>query len=278
MLGAAIIVFREAIEAGLIIGIVLAATRGVEGRGRWIALGLVAGLWGAAIVAAFASIISDAFEGTGQELLNAVVLATAVIMLAWHNAWMASHGRELAAELKAVGHSVRVGQKPLAALAIVVGAAVLREGAEVVLFLYGIVAAGTSIGSLLAGGALGLLAGAAVSLVSYLGLSAIPTRYVFSVTSTLITLLAAGLAAQAAQFASAAGVITVLDRIVWNTSRVLPEDGTLGRVLHTLVGYTANPTQLQLIVYAATIVGMVVLMRIAVARSRAPSPAPVAAG
>ncbi|MDB5560487.1 MAG: iron permease [Enterovirga sp.] len=277
MIGAAIIVFREAIEAGLIIGIVLAATRGIAGRGRWIGLGLAGGALGAGLVAAFASIISDAFEGTGQELLNAGVLASAVLMLAWHNAWMASHGRELAAELRAVGHSVRVGQRPLAALAIVVGAATLREGAEVVLFLYGIVAAGTSMASLLAGGALGLLAGAALSLLSYVGLSAIPARYVFSVTTSLITLLAAGLAAQAAQFASAAGLITVLDRIVWNTSKILPEDGTLGRILHTLIGYTANPTQLQLLVYAGTIAGMLVLMRVAGAKSRAFRPSAVPA-
>jgi high-affinity iron transporter len=277
MIGAAIIVFREAIEAGLIIGIVLAATRGIAGRGRWIGLGLAGGALGAGLVAAFASIISDAFEGTGQELLNAGVLASAVLMLAWHNAWMASHGRELAAELRAVGHSVRVGQRPLAALAIVVGAATLREGAEVVLFLYGIVAAGTSMASLLAGGALGLLAGAALSLLSYVGLSAIPARYVFSVTTSLITLLAAGLAAQAAQFASAAGLITVLDRIVWNTSKILPEDGTLGRILHTLIGYTASPTQLQLLVYAGTIAGMLVLMRVAGAKSRAFRPSAVPA-
>ena len=277
MIGAAIIVFREAIEAGLIIGIVLAATRGIEGRGRWVGLGLVCGLLGAAVVAAFASAISEAFEGSGQDLFNAAVLTLAVIMLAWHNAWMASHGRELAAELRSVGHSVRAGQKPLAALAIVVGAAVLREGAEVVLFLYGIVAAGTSTMSLLAGAVLGLAAGGAVSLVSYLGLSAIPTRYVFSVTGTLITLLAAGLAAQAAQFASAAGLVTVLDHVVWNTSRVLPEDGIPGRVLHTLIGYTANPTQLQLIVYAATVLGMIALMRLAARRNETARPARVTA-
>ena len=71
---------------------------------------------------------------------------------------------------------------------------------------------------------------------------------------------------------------THLGRMLLTTARILPDDGTLGRVLHTLIGYTANPTQLQLLVYAATIVGMVVLMRIAAAKSRAPSPAPVAAG
>jgi high-affinity iron transporter len=106
----------------------------------------------------------------------------------------------------------------------------------------------------------------------------VPARYVFSVTGTLMTLLAAGLAAQAAQLASAAGVVTVLDQVAWNTSRILPEDGMLGRVLHTLIGYTANPTQLQLVVYAATILGMVVLTRVAAARRQPGRPvAPTAA-
>ena len=99
MLGALVIVFREVLEAGLIIGIVLAATRGAPGRGRWVAAGVLAGVVGAGIIALFAGAIADAFEGSGQELLNAAVLGAAVLMLMWHNAWMARHGRELAAEM-----------------------------------------------------------------------------------------------------------------------------------------------------------------------------------
>jgi len=96
MLGALVIVFREAIEAGLIVGIVLAATRGVPNRAAWVGLGIGVGAVGAGIIALFAEAISGAFEGAGQELLNASVLGAAVVMLMWHNAWMARHGRELA--------------------------------------------------------------------------------------------------------------------------------------------------------------------------------------
>jgi high-affinity iron transporter len=74
MVGALVIVFREVIEAGLIIGVVLAATRGVSGRGQWVAGGVVAGTLGAGIVALFAEAIANAFEGSGQELFNASVL------------------------------------------------------------------------------------------------------------------------------------------------------------------------------------------------------------
>jgi high-affinity iron transporter len=263
MLGALIIVFREVIEAGLIVGIVMAATRGVLGRGRWVSIGVAAGVAGAAIVALFAGAISQAFEGAGQELFNAAVLSIAVVMLMWHNAWMARHGREIAAEMKQVGTAVSEGARPLTALAIVVGLAVLREGSEVVLFLYGIFASGTSGDSLLVGGLLGVAAGAAFTALTYFGLLAIPTRYIFSETSWLIALLAAGMAAQAVQFLNNAGWVVALDRTVWDTSWLLSEGTIFGKLLHTLIGYTERPTEMQLVTYIATLFAMFLLMRIA---------------
>jgi high-affinity iron transporter len=263
MLGALIIVFREVLEAGLIIGIVMAATRGVPGRGRWIVFGIVGGIAGAAVVAAFAGAISEAFEGSGQELFNATVLGVAVVMLMWHNAWMARHGREIAAEMRDIGAAVSEGARPLTALAVVVGLAVLREGSEVVLFLYGIFASGTSGMSLLAGGLLGLQAGALFTLLTYGGLLAVPTRYIFSVTTWLIALLAAGLAAQSVQFLNNGGFFLVLGSTVWDTSWLLSDGSLLGRLLHTLIGYTERPTELQLVVYLGTLAAMYVLMRIA---------------
>src|SRR6185295_5117173 len=113
MLGALVIVFREVIEAGLIVGIVLAATRGVPGRGTWVTAGVLAGIAGAGIIALFAERISIAFEAAGQELLNASVLGAAVAMLMWHSAWMARHGREMAAEMAAVGKDVSSGERPM---------------------------------------------------------------------------------------------------------------------------------------------------------------------
>ena len=274
MLGALVIVFREVLEAGLIIGIVMAATRGVEGRSRWVAFGVGAGILGAAIVAAFAGAIADAFEGIGQELFNALVLGAAVVMLMWHNAWMARHGREIAMEMRQIGTEVSEGSKSLTALAVVVGLAVLREGSEVVLFLYGIFTQGTSGLSLLTGGMLGILAGAAFTGLTYAGLLAIPQRYIFAVTSWLIALLAAGMAAQAAQFLYAAGIIDRLGDTVWDTSWLLTEKSLFGQLMHTLVGYVARPTALQLAAYIAALIVMAVLMRIA--RHR-PAARPVAA-
>jgi high-affinity iron transporter len=273
LFGAFVIVLREVFEAGLIVGIVLAATRGVRGRGLWIALGVAGGLVGAGVVAMFAGAISNLFEGYGQEIFNAAILLVAVAMLAWHNAWMASHGRELAAEVRKVGADVAHGDRAPIALAIVCGVAVLREGSEVVLFLYGIAAAGSSGTAMLTGGLLGVLGGVAITGLSYLGLLAIPQRYIFTVTGWLITLLAAGLAAQAVFFLNAANVLTALNTQVWDTSAILPQDSALGLVLHTLIGYTDRPTGMQLVAYALVIVGMVGLMRIAKPHRKPAAPA-----
>jgi high-affinity iron transporter len=196
-------------------------------------------------------------------VFNAGILSFAVIMLTWHNVWMARHGRELAAELQAAGEAVVAGSKSLAALAVVVAIAVLREGSEVVLFLYGVAAAqgGASWGMAL-GGCIGLVLGSLVCLATYLGLVAIPTRYLFGVTSTLIAFLAAGLAAQAIAFLQQAAIVTALDETVWDTSWLLSDSSLLGRALHTLIGYVDQPTAMQLIVYAATLATIVVLMKL----------------
>jgi high-affinity iron transporter len=152
---------------------------------------------------------------------------------------------------------------------VVVGLAVLREGSEVVLFLYGIFAQGTSGLSLLTGGALGILAGVAFTGLTYAGLLAIPQRYIFSVTSWLIALLAAGMAAQSAQFLYNAGVVDALGDTVWDTSWLLTEQSLFGQLMHTLVGYVAQPTALQLAAYIATLIAMFLLMRIARHRPQA---------
>ncbi|MGC1348000.1 MAG: FTR1 family protein [Methyloceanibacter sp.] len=263
MLATLLIVFREVIEAGLIVGIVLAATKGVPRRGLWVSYGVIAGVAGACLVAAFASEIGALFQGSGQELFNASILLLAVGMLTWHNVWMASHGRAIAQEMREVGRAVASGGRPLAALAIVCGVAVLREGSEIVLFLYGIAASGgTSALGMMAGGILGLLAGAGVSTLMYLGLLTIPARYLFSFTSGLITLLAAGLAAQAVAFLQQAGYVEVLTSTVWDTSWLLSDDSVLGRLLHTLIGYTDRPNGAQVLVYLLTVSFIWALMRL----------------
>ena len=263
MIAALIIVFREVFEAGLIVGIVLAVTRTVPHRNAWIGGGLLAGICAACVVAVFAGALSNLFAGMGQELFNATILSVAVVMLTWHNVWMARHGSELAGDLRAAGQAVVEGSKSLLALAVVVGVAVLREGSEVVLFLYGVVAGSDdSALSVALGGFAGLALGAVVCVLTYAGLVRIPTRKLFAVTTVLIALLAAGMAAQAVAFLERANWLTPLDTVVWDSGWLLSDKSIAGRAMHTLIGYTDQPTEMQLLVYLAVILVTIALMRL----------------
>jgi len=271
MLAALIIVFREVFEAGLIVGIVLAVTRTVPHRNAYIGGGVAAGIVGSGVVAVFAGAIAQLFAGMGQELFNAAILSVAVVMLTWHNVWMARHGAELAGELRAAGQAVVDGTQSLLALGIVVAVAVLREGSEVVLFLYGVLAGQSGTGwEVAAGGFAGLGLGVALCAATYLGLVRIPMKTLFSVTTVLIALLAAGMASQAIAFLQQAAWLTALNETIWDSGWLLSEGSVLGQALHTLVGYTDQPTGMQLAVYAAILAATFVLMKLFAAPAKRP--------
>lgn len=274
MLASLVIVFREVLEAGLIIGIVLAATAGVAQHGRWVVGGILAGVSGAATLAAFAGALSNALAGIGQEVFNAGILIIAVLMLGWHNIWMTSHGRKLAQQMTTVGYAVAAGDTSLLAMAIVVAIAVLREGSEVVLFLYGIAASSQEgLLPLLLGSAVGIAGGAGVSWLLYRGLLAIPIRHLFTVTNWMVAFLAAGMAGQAAADLAQVEVLPRWGEQVWDTSAFLSDNSLVGRALHALVGYADRPSGMQLTAYLLTLATLVVLGQLVGRTRSSPRPA-----
>lgn len=255
----ALLVFREVLEAALIITIVCAATRGVARRGWYVGGGIALGVLGALIVARCAGLLAAALSGVGQEVFNAGVMLLAVAMIGWHVVWMASHGRELARDMKAVGSEVQSGSRSLAVLLTVVALAVLREGSEVVLFLYGMVAGGA--GGVIVGLALGVAGGVAVGFALYFGLLRIPLRYFFSATNGMLVLLAAGLASTAARFLVQANLLPALGARIWDMSWLLSNGSLLGKTLGVLIGYDAAPAGIQLLFYGVTLLLLLAGMR-----------------
>ena len=272
MFGTALIVFREVLEAALIVGIVAAATTGIPGRSRYIAGGLVAGLVGSILVAFGAEGISHLAEGMGQELFNASILGIAVVMLAWHNIWMSVHGRELAANAKALGKQVSAGAREMSVVLVVIAVAVLREGSETVLFLYGVAISGdASRGAMIAGGAIGLVTGVALGWFVFKGLLRIPLKHFFSATSVLVLLLAAGMAAQAARFLIQANMLPSLASPIWDTSDIVDNSSMTGKLLQGLIGYDAQPAGMQIAFFVVVLVTILAGMSWARRRSEAPA-------
>lgn len=259
MIGIALLVFREVLEAALIVSIVCAATRDVRGRSVFIGGGLGLGVLGALLVAAFAGSLANAFSGVGQEMFNASVLLAAVAMIGWHVVWMSTHGRALAQEMQAVGRAVHTGSSSLLMLLVVVALAVLREGSEVVLFLYGMVAGGA--GGVAWGLILGVLGGTAVGFALYFGLLRIPLRHFFSATNGMLVALAAGLASTAARYLVQADLLPAWNSELWDSSWLLSNDSLAGQTLHILVGYDARPSGMMLVFYLGAMLLLLLGMR-----------------
>lgn len=269
MFGAAIIVFRESLEAALLIGIIAAAARTLPNRNRWLWSGVGAGVAGALVVAALAGSIAEMAGGMGQEMLNAGILGLAVVMLAWHNIWMARHARAMVDGAKAIVRDVADGRRALSAIMVLVAMAVLREGSETVLFLFSLASEGESTAQVLAGGALGLVAGAVVGYTMYTGLLHVPIRWFFTVTAGLVLLLAAGMAGQMARFLIQGDILPPLANPIWDTSAWLSSSSAGGTLLHVLAGYDPRPSAMQALFYLGTMVAIGLGMYLV----RAPSPA-----
>lgn len=257
MFGTAIIVFREVLEAALIIGIVAAATHDVIERTKWISAGILAGLLGSILLAIATRDIAQMADGFGQEIFSICALSIAVVMLAWHNIWMTRHGQELASHAKQTGQDITEGRLARSALFTLIAIAVLREGSETVLFLYGVVSTpDANTDSMFVGGLIGLISGVLVGYLLYFGLLKIPMKWFFKVTSTFVTFLAAAMASQIASFLIQADWVFMYTTPLWDSSRLIDMSSILGTLLHALIGYDAQPSGLQLIFYIGTILAI----------------------
>lgn len=262
MFNAGVIVFREVFEIAIVVCVILAATRQVPGRGKYIAGGIGLGALSVAILAYFAEFIVGFAAHLGTHVFNAIVLFTAASLIAVSVVWMQQHGREIAAHMKALGASIATGAKPLYMLGIVVALAVLREGSEIVLFLYGVYASGEStvtdiIFGGLAGAALATMAGAFM----YLGLIRIPVKQLFSVSGWLLAFLAAGMVAKGIGHLVQGGFLPGLINPIWDTSSILPQRELFGRFLSVLVGYQDQPAGIQVLFYVVTLILISFTMR-----------------
>ena len=254
MFGTGIIVFRETLEAALFIGIIAASTKGMDKRTRWLSLGVVLGMLGSICMAFAMDSISNWAEGFGTDLVTAGILVLALLMLAWHCIWVSAHAKEMVTQARSLGSDVLSGNSTLWALSVAVGLSVLREGAETVLFVAGLVSGSEesffTIGtSVVAGLAAGALAGALV----YAGLGKVKPQRLFAVTNVLILLLAGNLASQLAKTLNQADWVPYLSDTAWDISDLLPNESAPGMLLHGVIGYDANPMQLQLVFYVVTV-------------------------
>lgn len=252
MAGAFLIMLREGFEAALIIGIVLAvlSRMGRMDMGRQVFSGVAAAAVASVAFAFAAGRVSELFQGAGQEVLNGLILAVAAAMITYVMVWVRETrkglGAQLAGRVEAGIAAKRLG------IFLLVFLTVFREGFESVLFLWGLMigGAGGGVTATLAGAVLGLLAAVGIAWALFAGGRRIPLSAFFDVTMVLLVLLAAGMLASAAGFWVSVDWLPALEYSVWDTSRVLPESSPVGAFFAMLLGYNANPSLMEVLVWA----------------------------
>src|SRR5215471_14916682 len=259
MLATLVIFLREGVEASMIVAILLAYLNRIGRRDhfRYVFMGVGAALILATVggVVAYETIRSYA-GSRAQTIFETVTYLLAAAVLTYMTFWMRNHARSLSKELRSKAEAALDG-KARWGLGLLAFQAVGREGLETVVFTLAIVFS-TSPGSALSGAALGLAGSLGIAFVIYrLGHKLNLSRF-FTVIGVLLMVFAAGLLVDAIQNLQQLGWLPVLDLPMWHTGQLLSEDSPFGDVLHSFFGYSDSPTPLQLLVYVAYLVIVIV--------------------
>ncbi len=252
----AFIVWRESVEALLVVGILFTWLRASpEGRKGlpWLWGGVAAGLGLAVMLALVLLGVSSWLSSEGQEWFQAIMALAACALVVQMVYWMRRHGRTLKRELETGATRELAGSNWWGLLALVM-IAVAREGSETVVFLYGTVAAGAASGSgwsLALAGLLGFLAALASFWILQLGGRLITWRRFFRLTEILLLLLASSLLVSGLDHLISLDVLPTLIDPVWDSSWLLSADGGLGKVLADFAGYRAYPALSQVLIWIA---------------------------
>jgi high-affinity iron transporter len=251
MIAAALITFREGLEAALIVGILLGYIH-KTGRAQYART-----LWSGVILAVAASAglavvirsVGLELEGAAEANFEGLTMFVAAGLLTWMIFWMQVHARDVKSALErdvevAIGRSQRWG---LATTAFIT---VFREGVETALFVAAAAFAADGTPTL-AGALFGLLSAAIAGYLIYSSTARLNLKAFFNVTSALLLLFAAGLLAHGVHEFQESALLPTFVEHVWDTSAFLDEGSLLGQWMNALLGYNANPSLLEVLAYWA---------------------------
>lgn len=250
-----VVTLREAFEAALLLGIVYSYLDKVGARAsfRVVTTGGALGLCASVASGIAVGSLSGTLLDLGPDLVTAVVIFVAVVVLTWHGWWMRQHARAVGGRVQRRIDAARATQR-LWIIGLIAFTGVFREGAETVLFLWGLMSQVSVAGfGGIAGGALGVCLAAALGWAVFVGGRRIPLQRFFDVTSGLLLLVAAGLVSSGIAKLEGLGVLGAPDPL-WDTSWLLRDDGVVGNFLGGLAGYRARPSLLEVAGYLGYLV------------------------
>ncbi|MBD3634386.1 MAG: FTR1 family protein [Methylophaga sp.] len=245
LLNAVIIILREVLEAALIISVFLALSQLLNRKLGWMLVALIIGFSGAYLYAVNLSAISMAMEGTGQEVLNAVLHS--VIFLS------------LLIFMITVPHQAHPMWRRINLVTIVLAVitAIVREGSEIILYIKGFIGIPDLLSPVLMGSAVGAGIGLSVGVFFYYLLVNMRKSHGIWLGYLILLLIGGSMVAQAVEFMIQADYIAATTP-VWDSSHFISERSAVGQLLYALVGYEATPAPQQAAAYFSSILMLVV--------------------
>jgi high-affinity iron transporter len=250
-----VVTLREAFEAALLLGIVYTYLDkiGARAQAHYVTIGGALGLLASVGMGVALTYLSGPLLDIGPDLVATVVIFGAVVLLTWHGWWMRRHASAARGELERRLDEARENRR-LWVVGLIAFTGVFREGAETVLFLWGLLAETSSSSAGIAGGALGVVVAAVLGWLIFHGGRRISLRAFFGFTSALLLLIAAGLFSAGLGKLQAFGWLPGGDPL-WDTSGILSDQGVIGGMLGGIVGYRARPSAIEFAGWLIYLVG-----------------------
>lgn len=253
-----VVVFRETLEAALVVGIILAFLYRINQKQfrRYVYLGVAFAVAASIVTAVIFQVVAGGFEGRAEQLFEGSTMVVAAALLSWMIMWMFKQRMHLKRHVEEkVSRAVEKQEKlELFLLSFV---AVFREGVETVIFLGAATFASGQ--NVFVGGTLGIAFALGVSYLFFTAAKKVNLRVFFNVTSLLLVLFAAGLVAHGVHEFQEAQVLPMTIEHVWNTNWLLNENSFVGGLAKSLFGYNGDPSLLEIIIHAAylTVIGYI---------------------
>lgn len=252
-----IIIFRESLEAALIVGIVFGYLKKIDKSeyNKFVNFGVFLGIFGSIIGAIGFEMLLNGFTGIKEQIFEGITMTIGAILIVYLIVWMADKKDAASTIRKQVANTIE-SQKGIG-LVFLVFILILREGVETTLFLSSVASSQNGISQV--SSLLGILAGILGGYGVYLGLKVLNLKYLFNISSTLLVMFAAGLFAHGIHEFQEAGIIPTLIEHIWNTNNILNENSMTGIFMKSLFGYNAKPSLFEVLAYFFSIVIMIIL-------------------
>ena len=258
----AIIIFRECLEIALLLGVILASTRHIKDSRLYVIAGSMIGVVLASVFAFFIRALTQSYGTYGDEIFDSCVILLTTVIISWTVVWMQGYTQKIKNNLGKLSEKITTGTASKMLLIAIVAATILREGAEIILLIYGISSAPLPASEYIIGLAIGSISGFVVGVIIYSGLITLAGKYIFRISTILLILIAAGLASEAAGILTSSGVIEVYRETLWDTSWLVDNSSIVGKLLRITIGYDSKPNGMQIIFYFSSIIFTLTMMKI----------------